>query len=240
MCSSPYVIAMQNLKIKVLPHIINACILTSVFSSGNGDLYAVSRTLYGMALDRKAPGFFVKTLKNGIPHFAVLGRLSVCALAFLNVKISIAVVITWLVSLVTACQMINYCATCVTYLHFYAALKAQGVDRDTLPYKGRFQPYTSYIAMGFCIFGMLANGWANFVHPQKSFSSRTFFLSYTMCGFFPIAFIFCKVYKKTKYVKPGTADLSLGGLKEEIDEYEATYVPRDQSKLSEWIDRKVF
>jgi hypothetical protein len=49
-----------------------------------------------------------------------------------------------------------------------------------------------------------------------------------------------EVYNRTKYVKPEMADLSLGGLKEEVDEYEATYVPRDQSKLSEWIDRKVF
>lgn len=231
---------MQNLKIKVLPHIINACILTSVFSAGNGDLYAVSRTLYGMALDHKAPGLFAKTLRNGIPHFAVLGGLSVCALAFLDVNTSSAVVIGWLISLVTACQMINYCATAVTYLHFYAAMKAQGVDRATLPYRGRFQPYIAYISIGFCIFGMLANGWANFVHPYQNFNLRTFFLSYTMCFFFPIAFVFWKVYKKTKYVKPGTADLSLGGLREEIDEYEATYVPRDQSKMSQCIDKKVF
>ena len=231
---------MQNLKIKVLPHIIDACILTSVFSSGSGDVYAVSRTLYGMAVDHKAPSFFKKTMTNRIPHFAVIGGLSVCALAFLDVKTSTATVISWLVSLVTACQMINYCATAVTYRHFYAALQAQGIDRNTLPYKGRFQPYTSYVAMGFCIFGMFANGWVNFVHDKTPFSLRTFFLSYTMVGFFPIVFVFWKVYKKTKYVRPGTADLSLGGPKEEIDEYEATYVPRDQSKISEWIDRKVF
>ncbi len=32
---SPYVIAMNRLKIKVLPHIVNALILSSIFSAGN-------------------------------------------------------------------------------------------------------------------------------------------------------------------------------------------------------------
>ena len=77
------------------------------------------------------------------------------------------------------------------------------------------------------------------MHDKTPFSLRAFLLSYTMVGVFPIAFVFWKVYKKTKYVRPGTADLSLGGL-EEIDEYGATFVPRGQSKISEWVDRKVF
>jgi amino acid transporter len=33
--SSPYVIAMQNLGIGVLPHITNALLVTSIFSAGN-------------------------------------------------------------------------------------------------------------------------------------------------------------------------------------------------------------
>lgn len=231
---------MGNLRIRILPHIVNACIMTSVFSSGNGDVYAVSRTLYGMALDRKAPAIFTKTLRTGIPHFAVLAGLSVCALAFLDTTTSTATVISWLVSLVTACQMINYAATAVTYLHFYAALKAQYIDRSTLPYRGRFQPYTSYVAIGCCMFGMLANGWVNFIHDSTSFSVRSFFLSYTMCFFFPTAFVFWKLYAKSKYVRPGTADLSLGGVKEEIDDYEATFVSEGRGKLSAWIDENVF
>jgi amino acid permease len=30
---------------------------------------------------------------------------------------------------------------CIIYLFFYRALKAQGIDRSTLPYIGWFQPY---------------------------------------------------------------------------------------------------
>ncbi|KAG6820647.1 hypothetical protein H0H93_013846 [Arthromyces matolae] len=53
--SSPYVIAMEHLHIKVLPHIVNALILTAVFSAGNSYVYCASRTLLGLALEGKAP-----------------------------------------------------------------------------------------------------------------------------------------------------------------------------------------
>ncbi|KAM0148525.1 hypothetical protein ACHAQE_009790 [Botrytis cinerea] len=39
--SSPYVIAMQNLGIGVLPHITNALLVTSIFSAGNSYVYVV-------------------------------------------------------------------------------------------------------------------------------------------------------------------------------------------------------
>lgn len=32
----------------------------------------------------------------------------------------------------------------VTYVRFYAGMKAQGFDRSTLPYKSRFQPYLGW------------------------------------------------------------------------------------------------
>jgi len=37
--SSPYVIAMQNMGIDVLPHITNALMVTSIFSAGNSYVY---------------------------------------------------------------------------------------------------------------------------------------------------------------------------------------------------------
>ena len=85
--ASPFVIAIENAGIKALPSIINAVILIAAWSSGNSgaprnlflsaslraglkfpsptcfpvsfsDLYAASRTLYSLALDRKAPSIF--------------------------------------------------------------------------------------------------------------------------------------------------------------------------------------
>lgn len=55
--ASPYVIAMQNMNIKVLPHIVNALMLTSIFSAGNTYTYCATRSLYSLALEGRAPRF---------------------------------------------------------------------------------------------------------------------------------------------------------------------------------------
>lgn len=69
--ASPFVIAIANAKIKSLPSIINAVILVSAFSAGNSDLYASSRTLYGLACSGQAPRFLRKCTKGGLPIWCV-------------------------------------------------------------------------------------------------------------------------------------------------------------------------
>lgn len=54
---------------------------------------------------------------------------------------------TRFVSLVTASQLINFSVMSFTYIAFYKALKAQGIDRNTLPYKGFGQPYVAYYGL---------------------------------------------------------------------------------------------
>ncbi|KAF4124730.1 hypothetical protein GMORB2_5396 [Geosmithia morbida] len=235
--ASPYVIAMKRLEIPVLPHIVNALIMTSIFSAGNGILFSATRTLHGMSLEGHAPGVFSRCTKNGVPIWALAFSLCFCLLAFLQVKSSSAVVLTYLIDLVTACQMLNYGFTAFTYRHFYSSLKAQGISRDSLPYKGRFQPYTSYVAMGGTLFMLLAGGYTIFL--DGNWSVQDFFLTYTMIGFFVVAFVGWKVIFKTEYVRPGTADLSLGGMREEIDAYEAMLVPEQSGRVGRVL-RKIF
>jgi len=231
--ASPYVIAMQRLKISGLPHLVNALIITSIVSAGNGLLYSATRTLHGMSLEGHAPRIFSYCTKKGVPLWALCFSLCFCLLAFLQVKSSSVSVLTYLVDLVTCCQMLNYGFTAFTYRHFYAALRKQGVSRDTLPYKGKFQPYTSYLAMGGTLFMLLAGGYDVFL--KGGWSVKWFFLDYAMIGFFIIAFVFWKVVFKSTYVRPGNADLSLGGLKEEIDAYEAMFIPRKSGRIERML-----
>ena len=39
----------------------------------------------------------------------------------------------------------------VTYIRFYAGMKAQGLDRNALPYKSWLQPYTAWYGAICCI-----------------------------------------------------------------------------------------
>lgn len=69
--SSPYVIAMQHLRIPILPHIVNALILSAVFSAGNSYVFCASRTLFGLALEGKAPRFLTRCTGSGVPIYCV-------------------------------------------------------------------------------------------------------------------------------------------------------------------------
>ena len=64
--ASPFVIAIANSGIKVLPSIINAVILSSALSAGNSFFYASTRILYSTALDGKAPRI-LRYEKFGVP-----------------------------------------------------------------------------------------------------------------------------------------------------------------------------
>lgn len=98
--ASPYVIAMNRLKVSVLPDIVNALVLTSAFSAGNSYCYCASRSLFGLALEGKAPKFLTKCTRNGVPIYCVGVVLLIALLSFLQVSNSAAVVLSWFVSLV--------------------------------------------------------------------------------------------------------------------------------------------
>lgn len=67
--ASPYIVAMQNLGIVGLPHLVNFLILTSIFSAGNSYCYIASRTLYSLAIDGHAPKVLRKCTKAGVPIY---------------------------------------------------------------------------------------------------------------------------------------------------------------------------
>ncbi|PNS14567.1 Proline-specific permease [Sphaceloma murrayae] len=219
--ASPYVVSMIRLRIPILPDIVNAMVLTSALSAGNSYAYCASRSLYGLALEGKAPKFLRKCTKNGVPIYCVVVVLIIALLAFLQVGEESAVVLQWFVSLVTASQLINFSVMCFTYVMFKRALDAQGVDRNTLKYKSWFQPYMAYGAGTACAIMAIVGGYPVFL--PGAFTVPTFLFSYTMIFVFPCIFVGWKLVKKTKWVRPEEADLQEN--LDEIAEYEANYVP---------------
>lgn len=169
--ASPYVIAMNRLRIGVLPHIVNAMVLASAFSAGNSYVYCASRSLFGLALEGKAPKILTKCTKSGVPIYCVVVVLLISLLSFLQVSNNAAVVLNWFVSLVTASQLINFAVMSYTFLAWKKACEVQGLDRNSLPHTSFWQPFSAYYALigtfimtfvggytvflpGSCIFGL--------------------------------------------------------------------------------------
>ncbi|KZF26415.1 amino acid permease [Xylona heveae TC161] len=220
--ASPYVVAMRRLQIGVLPDIVNAVVLTSAFSAGNSYVYCASRSLYGLALEGKAPRFLAKCTKKGVPIYCVVVVLAISLLSFLQVSNGASVVLQWFVNLVTASQLLNFSVMAFTFLRFKRACEVQGLSRDSLPHKGWWQPYAAYYGLAGCLTMAFVGGYTVFL--PGNWDVPTFFFSYTMIGVFPIIFIFWKIYKKTTWLKPEEVDLFKD--LDEIEEYTRNYVPR--------------
>ncbi|KAM0546941.1 hypothetical protein ACHAPJ_010601 [Fusarium lateritium] len=206
---SPYVIAMTNIGIRTLPHIVNALLLTSIFSAGNTYIYCATRTLHDPAPKGRAPRFLSYANKDGIPLYAL-------SLSFLQVSNGSAKVLGWLVTVITGGGLINYILIGVTFLNYHAACKAQSVDRSTRPYYGRFEPYGAWIALVIQVVILLCYGYTAF----SPFSVDSFFANYTMQLLAIRTFCGWKLFKKTKYIRPH--EVNLVWERPRIDEYEAT------------------
>ncbi|ODV61452.1 uncharacterized protein ASCRUDRAFT_75464 [Ascoidea rubescens DSM 1968] len=233
--ASPYVVAMQNMKVKVLPDIVNVGLILAAFSAGNSYTYCSSRSLYGMALDGKAPRFLSHCTKTGVPIYCVLISLSWALLSFLQLGENSATVLDWIINLVTASQLINFCVLSTTYIFFYKAVIAQGIDRNAFTFKGWFQPYLAYLGLSATFTMVFVSGYTVFL--PSWWSVKDFLFSYIMV-FLDIAFYFgYKIIKKTKIKKPLEVDLITGLA--EIEQHEKEYYEElelNKDKLKKWYN----
>ncbi|EGV64238.1 hypothetical protein CANTEDRAFT_113802 [Yamadazyma tenuis ATCC 10573] len=222
--SSPYVVGMTNLGIKVLPDIVNAVVLTSAFSAGNSYTFCSSRALYGLAERGFVPRVFTKCTKKGVPIYCIAVSMLFSLLSLLQLGSSSAIALNYMVNLCTGAQLLNYGFMVIIYYKFYQAVKAQGLDRRAFAYRSWLQPYTILIS-GFFIWIMIfVKGYTCF----KPFSVDNFLFNYVMIFVSIIVYVFWKVFKRTKMVKPEEADLVTGI--DEIEEHEYEYYAQVESE----------
>ena len=235
---SPYVIAMQNMNIKVLPHIVNVLCISSTFSAGNSYIYCSSRALYALAKNKKAPKIFTYCLKNGCPIFCIFVAVAWSCLSLLQLGSSASVALDWMINLCTGCQVMNYFFMMITYLSFYRACKAQNVSRFTMPLQAwttKLQPYPAIFGLITTFIIIMFLGCQAFL-PSPSFDVDSFLYSYLMIFVDIGIFVVYKLVFKTKMVKPEEADLFTGLA--EIDQHELEFYEKKRQgkdeKESRW------
>lgn len=162
--SSPWVIAITRAGIPALPSIINAVILTSATSSGNAFLYTGSRYLFALAQNGQAPKVLLKCTKKGVPIWCVLITASFGLLTYMTVSAGANNVFNWFQTLTTITSLFTWVSILIAYLRFKKALEAQGVSRDSLVFKSKWQPYTAWGALIFFVIIIVFNGFKVFTH----------------------------------------------------------------------------
>jgi len=81
---------------------------------------------------------------------------------------------------------------CLTYLRFYAGMKAQGYERKHLPFASPLQPFAAWYAMIFCLLICFFSGWSVFLNSH--WVAATFVTNYLPFVLFPILYGGAKFY----------------------------------------------
>ncbi|KAF8552154.1 hypothetical protein OG21DRAFT_1486409 [Imleria badia] len=196
---SPFVIAFTTAGIKVLPSIINGAILTSVCSASSSDLYIASRSLYGLAVSGSAPKICSRTTSSGLPYVAVGVCSCFALLAYLAIKEAPGEVFMWLSCFTSTAGLVTWFGIGVTYLRFYQGLKAQGIDRKTLTFRSRVQPFAAWWCVCGSGFGLIFSAW--FVFLKGNWSTITFLVNYFPIAFFLILYVVAKCCMRVHFVK---------------------------------------
>ncbi|KAF8077993.1 dicarbixylic amino acid permease [Lyophyllum atratum] len=216
--ASPFVVATTLVGIKVLNHVINGAILIFVMSAANSDLYIGSRTLYGLAVEGKAPRIFRRVNRMGVPYPSLIICTAFCALVFLNVSSSSAKVFTWFVNLVSTAGALTWMCIAFCHIRFMKALKAHGMSREDLPYKAPFQPWGSWFALVATGIITIFKGFDTFM----PFKTDTFVTSYIGIPVFFVLWLGYKLIYRTRLIPLKEVDL-VTGLRQ-IDEEEEKFL----------------
>ncbi|KAM0540810.1 hypothetical protein ACHAPJ_013498 [Fusarium lateritium] len=221
--ASPFVVAAEIAGVKVVSHILNACICVFVFSASNSDLYIASRTLYGLASEGQAPAIFKRTDSRGVPVYALGFSAMFALLAFMNVSDDSTKVFGYFVNLTTIFGLVAWISILVTHIFWYRARVAQGLNDDQLPYVAPFGARGSYGALIICILIALTKNYDVFVGGDFGKEKyKTFITGYIGIPVY-LALIFGhKLATKSRGFKPHQVDLYTG--KDAIDREEEAFL----------------
>lgn len=228
--ASPFVVAIQQAHIKVLPQIINACLLLFCFSAANSDQYIASRTLYGMAKDGNAPRIFTWCTRRGVPWVAFIFTGAFMLLAFLVADSTAYDIFVYFTKAVTICGSLTWISILSSHIAMMRGMKAQGISRDTLPWKAPFQPYLAYFALVFTVLLSIFKGFDSFM-PLKAFRDKQwkdFICHYVAVPIYVFGYLIYKIVRRTRLVKLHEMDLTTGS--REFDDIEDSIEDEDENK----------
>ncbi|KAK8858943.1 hypothetical protein IAR55_003174 [Kwoniella newhampshirensis] len=197
---SPYVISMNRLGIPVLPDIVNALILVSLFSTANSFTFVASRSIYSLAQKGQAPRIFTKINRHGVPYLSVTITLLVGCLSYLSVSSGTVKVLNWWINLVTAAQLVSWTVIAITYLRFRKGLIAQNLlNTDFLPVRGYLQPFSGWYLLVWSPIVLFFSGY--YVFLPGAFTAPDFVFAYGSVFIFLAILIGAKVYDVIKHKK---------------------------------------
>lgn len=213
--ASPFVIAIENAKISVLPSVMNAVILVAVLSVGNSAVYGSSRTLAALADQNLAPRFLAYIDRKGRPLVAILVAGTVGLLSYIADVKDQDTVLDWLLAASGLSSIFTWGSICLCHIRFRKAWARKGRRVEDLPFRSQAGVLGSYVGLGMNVLVLVAQFWVGaFPIGWREMSSRdlaeSFFLKYMAAPIVASFYLCHKFYYWTTVVKIRDMDLDTG------------------------------
>ncbi|KAJ6780073.1 hypothetical protein PWT90_01002 [Aphanocladium album] len=213
--ASPFVIAIEDAGIQILPSVMNAVILVAILSVGNSAVFGSTRTLAAMANLRQAPRVFGYVDRKGRPLVAIFAAALIGFLAYLADLKQQRVVLEWLLTASGLSSIFTWGSICMCHIRFRRAWAAHGHDPSELPFQAQFGVAGSYVGLALNCLVIVTQFWVG-ASPVNSENMSTqdivqnFFLKWMGAPVVFVFFITHKLYYKTRYVKVEDLDVDTG------------------------------
>ncbi|KAI0434089.1 amino-acid permease inda1 [Xylaria sp. FL1042] len=210
---SPFVLAIQDAGIQVLPSIFNAVITISVISVANSCAFGSTRTMQALAERGMAPKFLSYVDKKGRPLWCIVVQLAFGLLGYVVDAPNGGDAFTWLLALSGLAYFFVWGSCCLAHIRFRMAWKAQGRDEREIPYRAPLGVWGSWIGfflVWVCLIATFYN--ALYPTPNSTPNAKTFFAGYLAAFVVIILYVFWKLYSRDwkLYVKLMDIDLVSG------------------------------
>ncbi|OCA82096.1 amino acid permease [Pseudobacillus wudalianchiensis] len=144
---SPFVVVLDSIGIPYAADIMNFVILTALLSVANSGLYAATRMLYSLSVEKMASPMVGRVNKRGVPMNALLITLAIAGLSLLSSVVAAKTVFVWLLSLAGLGAQIGWIAITASQLAFRKKYIQQGGKVEDLKFKIPLYPILPIIAL---------------------------------------------------------------------------------------------
>lgn len=195
---SPFTLVFENAGLAMAAAVMNAVILTAVLSAGSSGMYASTRMLFALAREGKAPRWFGKLSRSGVPRNALYATTLVAALCFFTLFFGESSVYILLLNISGMTGLIAWLGIAVSHYRFRKGYVAQGLDLAALPYRSSFFPYGPIFAFSLCLIITLGQYYDGFVSGH--FVLSEFLLTYIGLLLFLGVWLGYRLKHKTRFV----------------------------------------